>query len=562
MRFRQRCLLTACALGLLTTPPVDAQSKRPSEGTIPRIERMPDMPEPYRMRNWRQVTQNYVDAVFDFQRRGDMMPLVRWNDADHRTFFLPSYVGGGGPEAINCLAAVVSGSLIGLDMTRYRGQNWVKLCQAYYNNADGVYTNNVGSRVADSFWYELFPNILFYQLADRYPDVGDTPRQFRSVADRWQRACLALGARSEPQVLPGFDCTSFRFESMSAVDNGKWREPDGAAGIAWLEYMAYVKRKEARYLAAADLCLKAMEQRAADRSPLYEVLLPYGALTAARMNAELGRNYDVDKLVNWCFEAGGEHSARWGWGAIADRFGRNDCFGLIGSVTDTDGYAFAMNTFEWAGALTPIARYDTRYACPFGKWMLNLANASRLFYADALPADRQDSRAWADRNDPAYCLAYEGLRRRPLDAKTDAVSPYATGDAMRGNGPSNFCLYGGSHVGILGGIVGRTSDEKILMLDLLKTDYFHARAYPTYLLYNPYRVRKTVRIAIGNGPHDLYDAVSHRFVARGVKGQTPVNVAAGSAIVLVAAPQHGRSFVKGNRRLVEGVVVDYACNTH
>ena len=58
--------------------------------------------------------------------------------------------------------------------------------------------------------------------------------------------------------------------------------------------------------------------------------------------------------------------------------------GLVGSTTDGEGYAFAMNTFQWAGALTPVARYDTRYAHDIGKWMLNLANAARLFYPGSL----------------------------------------------------------------------------------------------------------------------------------------------------------------------------------
>ena len=53
-------------------------------------------------------------------------------------------------------------------------------------------------------------------------------------------------------------------------------------------------------------------------------------------------------------------------------------------------------------------------------------------------------------------------------------------------------LYGSSHVGILGGIVRPTNVDGILQLDLLKTDYFHADAYPTYLYYNPHAAEKSV----------------------------------------------------------------------
>lgn len=39
-----------------------------------------------------------------------------------------------------------------------------------------------------------------------------------------------------------------------------------------------------------------------------------------------------------------------------------------------------MNGFQQAAALAPVAKYDKRYARAIGKWLLNIANASRLFY--------------------------------------------------------------------------------------------------------------------------------------------------------------------------------------
>ena len=94
------------------------------------------------------------------------------------------------------------------------------------------------------------------------------------------------------------------------------------------------------------------------------------------------------------------------------RFGDYDCYGLQGSTTDGGGYAFAMNTFDAAGLITPLVRYDARYARAIGKWMLNLANAARLFYPDALPERLQSLYGW--KSDPADAVAYEGLRRRAV----------------------------------------------------------------------------------------------------------------------------------------------------
>ncbi len=49
-------------------------------------------------------------------------------------------------------------------------------------------------------------------------------------------------------------------------------------------------------------------------------------------------------------------------------------------------------------------------------------------------------------------------------------------------------------------------------LDLLKTDYFHSDAYPTYLYYNPYNELKVIDISLSTGTYDLYDAVSNSFI--------------------------------------------------
>ena len=80
-------------------------------------------------------------------------------------------------------------------------------------------------------------------------------------------------------------------------------------------------------------------------------------------------------------------------------------------------------------------------------------------------------------------------------------------------------LYGSSHVGILGGIIKPTNVEGILQLDLLKTDYFHAKAYPTYLYYNPHASAKTVEIEVGPEATDIYDAVSDQFLQQNVRGR-------------------------------------------
>src|SRR6185295_5205610 len=132
--------------------------------------------------------------------------------------------------------------------------------------------------------------------------------------------------------VPDFDHTGLKLKSMQPMEMG-WIEPEAAAGVAWLEYMGWVRFKDPRFLTAADWSIRALENKPVEQSPLYEVLLPYVALTAARMNAELGKNYDVGKLVNECFDPRGRPQARPGWGVIADRWQNQDAHGLVGSTT-------------------------------------------------------------------------------------------------------------------------------------------------------------------------------------------------------------------------------------
>jgi hypothetical protein len=530
-------------------------------GQINRVKLMPNLPEPFHMRNWNQVARAYDALVFNFNKTGTYLPLISWDynwwNFDRDTFSMPSYVGKSmADEAINCMAAVLSATLVGIDKSSQSGYNWVEMCESWFNIDTGqyIYLNNRHAKASTSFWYVLFPNLLFYQLAYYYPDIGDFQNEVRRVADRWYDACIGMGGSKDPWVVPDFQYTAFDFDKMEPVYNGKWREPDAAAAIAWLEYMAYFKYGDPNYLASAEWCLEFLEEL--KYNPFYEVLLPYGAYITARMNAEMSRAYDIDKIINWCFGPG-DHQARYGWGVIAQNWGGYDCHGLHGSITDGYGYAFAMGTYELVGCLVPIVRYDDRYARAISKYVLNAANAARLFFGNGLDEDHQDSEDWIETYDTNYCIGYEALRK-----SWDGISPLATGDVNRNRyqnqtGPTNLGLYGSSHVGILGGIIASTDDEKILQLDCFVTDYYHEEAYPTYLYYNPYDVEKTVEINVGSRMMSLYDSVTENFLATNVSGLTSFTLSSDSAAVVVVVPAEGIITQNGTKTLIDNVVVDY-----
>src|SRR5437764_1335621 len=86
---------------------------------------------------------------------------------------------------------------------------------------------------------------------------------FNPSGDCWYDAYTTLAK------MPGglnFDHTAFSLAQMKPIDNGKWHEPDGAAGIAWIEYSAYRKFGDKKYLDAAAALTSYLEAR--DTNPL------------------------------------------------------------------------------------------------------------------------------------------------------------------------------------------------------------------------------------------------------------------------------------------------------
>jgi hypothetical protein len=530
---------------------------QPGQITLDAVSHMPEIPNRFLVPDWHRIAASYDRFVFDLAARGQFLPLT-WLDESrvnkaHTGFGMCSYAGDrdspGGPdhESVTSMGALLGATVAGIDKSA-QSHDWIGMIDQYHNtaNGQGLVLNRVDTRAGQTFWYELWPHVVFYALADRYPDQAQLWPIVRSTAESWCRAVERL--RPGPGLVPEFDWTAYDFVSGRGVDNGRWTEPDGAAGIAWLAYAAHRRFGDPAFLEAADACIASL--CGMNSNPYYEILLPYGALVAARLNAEWGRGYNVVRLVEWCF---GLSDCRGGWGVILNRWGERDCHGLLGSVDNRGGYAFAMNTFAQAGALVPLVRYDSRFAASIGKWMVNAASAARYFYPAYLPADHQSCSWWEE--DEEGVIAYEGLR-----CEWEGKSPYATGDpVVLGWGPkTNRGLYGSGYVGLFGGIIGRSEHDAILVLDCLATDFFASPAYPTYLVYNPYPESRTVRLPHdGTGAVRVYDAVSHRFV--GEVGLEPVvELGPRHAAVAVLCPGDGR--VERAERLlsVNGVTVDFA----
>ena len=524
---------------------------------IDRISQMPDLPTPYLMRDWKQVALDYDQLIFSSQDTGEFLPLLTLksqgiNYPELSPILLQSYVGSNGSnvaEAINIIPAMVGASLVGVDKTTQEGINWALKTKDFFNknNGQNVYLNGYSEKSGGDWWYDVMPNIFFYQLYSQYPGLSDYNEQFISVSDQWLAAIYAMGGSNTPWNIPNMDYRAWNLEDMTGNAEGV-HEPEASGGIGWILYHAYLETGDSKYLEGAQLSMEFLNNYPSN--PSYELQLPYGAFIAARMNAEQGTSYDIEKILNWCFDRGPIR----GWGAISGTWNGSDVDGLIGEANDSgNDYAFTMNGFQQAAALMPLVKYDKRFAHDIAKWILNLANASRFFYSAYLPEQSQDDYLWSTSHDPNSALAYEALKElwegKPL---------YATGDAKRsGWAETNLALYGSSHVGYLGGILQTTDVEGILLLDANKTDFFQKEDYPTYVVYNPHSQIEQVSIPLPAGNHDIYDAIHETVIATGVSSEVTLTIIADEVLLLVCIPSGSTPEAQNGKLFVNTTIIDH-----
>lgn len=533
--------------------------------SIPRIDMMLDKPSPYLMRDWKKVAIDYDNFVFDLSRTGNLLPLAGILTSEGvnypaiKPMWMDTYVGqkhhGEVAEAINIIPAVVGASLSGVDKTRHFSINWVQKVKEFYNlkNGQQVYLNNYSSTTGHDWWYELMPNIYFYQLAELYPDAdADFSTQLISIADRQLDVLFKLGASLQPWTVPSMNYRAFNLLTGKPLTTGV-PEPESAGSIAWLLYQAYKVTGDNKYLTGAELALDFLQLW--NTNPSYELQLPYGIVTAAQMNAVEGTNYNIDKMLNWVFSSG-KGTLR-NWGTIVGKWNGYDVSGLIGEANDGgNDYAFIMNGFQHAAALAPVVKYDKRYANAIGKWILNLANASRLFYANALPEANQHpaSYAWSKQYDPESAIPFEAMKQN-----MNGKSPFVTGDAVRGGwATTDLSLYSGSSVGYLASIINRTNVEGILQIDLNKTDFRGENTYPVFLYYNPENSAQNVNFPLPEGSFDLYDALSESILSTNVSGTISFNIQPNSSRLLVLIPPGKSKQTTGRiRRIYNGAIFDF-----
>jgi len=449
--------------------------------------------------------------------------------------------------------------LNGIDKTNQQGFNFVKMVQNYFNTDTkwNIVMNNTNPTVAlagggygRDWWYDVYPNVLYYGVAAINPNVENTKAIQHTIAEQFCKADSVLNGN--------YDYSYFDYGQMKGFKNNIPLQQDVAGGHAWVLYSAYHKFGDKRYLKGAKRATEALLSQKESR--FYEMLLPFGTYTAARLNAEQGTNYDVTKLLNWMFDGCQSKDGRYGWGVIAEKWGDYDVSGLQGSITDGGGYGFFMNSVAMAWPLVPMVKYEPQYAKAIGKYMLNVVNAARLFYPDQVDSVHQ----WLpELKDLTHgIIGYEGIRKVDDYNKPSlkGVSPVSTGDGPKWTAgqpkESMFSLYSTSIAGIFGAIVHKTEIEGILALDCNVTDFYGDNKYPEFLYYNPYQEAKAVTYSSIQRV-DLFDLVSKSYLSKGEKGNISINLPAGEAALVVVLPAGTKLKSEGSKIKVGDTVIAY-----
>lgn len=538
---------------------------------IPRVDLMADLPKPYGIIDYNKMAKDFDATVFDFNAKGKFWPMV-WIDKSQKNFpqdVVGMYTAIGDVrqgennkgmfhEALASMGATLGASLVGIDKTNVGGRNYVAMLKNYYNSETGwdIMMNNTCPEVAllgggygRDWWYDVYPNVLFYAIYDKYPNEPGLTEIARKIADKFYEADRILNGN--------YNYSYFDYGKMQPMTNNICAQPDAAAGHAWVLYSAYKKFGDEKYLKGAVSALSALESQ--KTNPTYELLMPFGAYLAARINAEQGKRYDLDKMLHWSFD--GTAICREGWGVLVGNWNGFDISGTVGSTVDRGGYGFLMNTYDAAWPLVPMVRYNQSYANAIGKWMLNAANASKFFYPQYMPDEHETIPQLADVSKGV--IAYEGIiKKSNMPQYENVPAPVAQGDGplwVPGKNPaeSQLSVYGSGHVGIFGSIIKTTDVEGILQLDLLATDFFRDKAYPSYLYYNPHTADKTVTVSSSDGKKkDFYDTVSGKFVAKNVTS-AKIKLSGRNSAVIVMVPAGGKITTNGSQMLVDGIVTDY-----
>lgn len=550
------------------------------ERPVPAVERMASLPEPLDVRDWARVALQYYGRVFDPSVTGSGFPALQV-DRTNGAFGVKSYLDGEiRQESMACLGGVLGMRLVGLDAHAQHAFDFAQACKRWFDPETGCYRHSPGQRGgqihADIYGY--WPALQGMLFADLWPEDAEFVRHRDAAIAAFDAISRGCGCPDKPDFdVLGWDlkkgCPGGRNEPMNRLSH--------APTVAWVLMVGAALQNDTPM---AERARAALKWQFAQKRGRYEMTFLPAVVTAARLNRMPGGAkcpLDLDAAMRVWF---GDYPAEANTWAITagTRCGGISCDGLDGARWGKAGfYAFAMGSLQGPAWLVPAARYDTRYARAIAKYALHAANSARLLQGYGLTNGQQDHAVWKQAHDAGQLLFYEGLKAWSPDPAR-SYTPYATGDPMLlgwgkgrnkipraeyvarrdkefAGGCGNLALYMGNQVGFLGGILRLTNVPGVLAWDCLATDWYHAPAWPTTLVYNPHALSQKVELALPAGTR-FYEAAAGVAVdvERLSAERACVTFGADTARVLVAVPATAEVVRQPDGRvLAEGRVIAY-----
>ncbi len=213
---------------------------------IARVDQMPNLPQPLQIIDYKKLATQFDSTVYDFNAKGKFWPMV-WIDSTKKNFS-QNVVGlytavadvrqgtnnkGMFHEALATMGATMGASLVGIDKSKQ--QNYVGMLKNYFNKETdwNIMMNNTCPEVAllgggygRDWWYDVYPNFLFYAVYDQYPNEPGFDEIAKSIADKFYNADLILNGN--------YDYSYFDYGKMKPMKNNICAQPDAAAGHAWV----------------------------------------------------------------------------------------------------------------------------------------------------------------------------------------------------------------------------------------------------------------------------------------------------------------------------------------
>lgn len=524
------CFMVTVAFGSQTVRAEETKSETLYK-YIQATHDIPYLPLNYQYTDWRERATKFNEMLFDMKDYNLMFLEKESKNTGRESIGIVTYTDeerkGEYTQALTLIGALLSAEKLNKEsIGEDQLNNLVQYVESYYNieNGEGTLLNyqNMDSTEL-SFWQQIYPALAYFMLMDRYEATVDSDAMLRNIADTWYEVVMDLGGSDG---IVDFGYTGYDFKNKCPFDNGEWIEPDAAAGVALLQYYAFEKFNDRKYIKAATLCMNYMDEF--QRNPGYELLYLYLPYLSARLNSVEEYHFNTAKYMEFFFT---ESDYRHEYGTFNGDFAT----GLIGERTQYGGTPYSFQSIIGATALVPMLKYDQRYAVEVGRYLLQVTQNLNLFY---------------DVDDPVYgnLILMEKVQK---DNETTN---------------QRLSVLSGAYLGLLAAMIEPTNVEGILKVDLNTNEYYvdKEKQNPLFLLFNPHDEKKVVNYQVTTeGTVDLYDLVSHTFIEQNVTKETEIQIKSTEAVIVLEIPvDEGDNQYKIDRKVEHSVTANVPVATN